>query len=139
MKDPLLLQQADGAKNNNGIGVDAALATGTKSGAIRKMSTCKTFFAVAKAYCAIGILIMPRSFVNGGYLLSPLALFTACFFESLCAARLATVAHTQGVYSYALLMEKAVGAKGLVIARVFLAIAHWQFTVGQMTFTLSSL
>ena len=103
------------------------------------MGPCKTFFAIAKAYCAIGILIMPRSFVNGGYIISPLALFTACFFESLCAARLASVAHSQGIYSYSLLMRKAVGDKGLIVSRIFLAIAHWQFTVGQMTFTLSSL
>ena len=36
-------------------------------------------------------------------------------------------------------MQKAMGDKGLLAARVFLSIAHWQFTIGQMTFTLKSL
>ena len=59
---------------------------------IKKMGTFKTFFAGIKAYCAITVLLLPRSFANGGYILSPLAMVCACFFESFCAARLATVA-----------------------------------------------
>ena len=63
------------------------------SSELRKMGPCETFFAIAKSYCAVGILLLPKSFVNGGFVLSPLALFTACFFESMCAARLTSVAH----------------------------------------------
>ena len=65
----------------------AASASGVK-----KMNTCQTFFAVVKAYCAINVLLLPRSFVSGGYMLSPIAMMVACFFEALCAARLTTVA-----------------------------------------------
>ena len=36
-------------------------------------------------------------------------------------------------------MERALGGKGLQIARIFLALAHWQFAIGQVTFTLKSL
>ena len=103
------------------------------------MGTFKTFFAVLKAYCAINVLLLPCSFANGGYLLSPIAMIVACFFEALCAARLTSVAQQYEIYSYPLLMQKAMGDKGLLAARVFLSIAHWQFTIGQMTFTLKSL
>ena len=60
---------------------------------IKKMGPVKTFFAIIKAYCAINVLLLPRAFANGGYLLSPIAMMTACFFEALCAARLTSVAH----------------------------------------------
>lgn len=90
-----------------------------------KMGTTKTFFAVMKAYCAINVLLLPRSFVNGGYLLSPLAMMVAFFFESLCAVRLTNVANSQGIFSYPLLMEKALGTKGLWISRICLGLAHW--------------
>ena len=59
---------------------------------MKKMGTVKTFFAVLKGYCAINVLLLPCSFANGGYLLSPIAMIVACFFEALCAARLTSVA-----------------------------------------------
>lgn len=78
-----------------------------------------------KAYCAINVLLLPRSFVNGGYILSPVSILVAVFFETLCAVRLAEVAHAYGIYSYPLLMQKALGDKGLHIARLFLSLAHF--------------
>ena len=53
-----------------------------------KMSNCKTFFALIKSYMAINILLTPRSFVNGGYVLSPCALITATCIEQMGSIRL---------------------------------------------------
>ena len=103
------------------------------------MGTFTTFFAVLKAYCAINVLLLPRSFVNGGYMLSPLALIFATSFETLCAVRLTTVAQQYQIFSYPLLMKRAIGDKGLHAARICLALAHFQFSFGQITFTLKSL
>ena len=103
------------------------------------MGTLGTCFAVMKAYCAINVLLLPCAFANGGYLLSPIAMVVAVCFESLCAARLTTVAQKYGIYSYPLLMQRALGDKGMTIARICLAIAHWQFIVAHVTFTLKSL
>ena len=36
-------------------------------------------------------------------------------------------------------MKHAIGNGGLVIAHVFLAMAHWQFTIGQTAFALESM
>ena len=80
---------------------------------IKKMGPIQTFFAIVKAYCAINVLLLPRAFANGGYLLSPIAMMTACFFEALCAARLTQVAHQYQIFSYPLLMKRALGEKGL--------------------------
>jgi amino acid permease len=103
------------------------------------MGTLGTIVAVVKAYCAINVLLLPRAFANGGYVLSPIAMLFACFFEALCAARLTEVAHKYGIYSYPLLMQRALGERGLWAARLFLSVAHWQFCIGQVTFTLKSL
>lgn len=59
---------------------------------VKKMNSYQTFFAVIKAYCAINVLLLPRSFANGGYMLSPASMLFACFFETLCAVRLTSVA-----------------------------------------------
>ena len=72
-------------------------------------------------------------------MLSPAAMFVAVCFETLCAIRLSIVAHHQKVYSYPLLMEKALGVGGLQFSRIVLALAHWEFAIGQVTFTLKSL
>ena len=56
------------------------------------MSNIRTYFALVKAYMAIGILLTPRSFVNGGYVLSPLALIVATAFECFSSMRLVNVA-----------------------------------------------
>ena len=106
---------------------------------IKKLSNFKTYFAVCKAYTAINVLLLPRSFANGGYILSPIALFVACAFETLCAARLSSVALKCQIFSYPLLMKHALGDRGLLAARICISIAHWQFVVGQLTFTLQSL
>lgn len=90
-----------------------------------KMGPVKTFFAIIKAYCAINILLLPYSFAKGGYILSPCAMAVAVFFEALCAARLSTVAKQFGIYSYPLIMERALGRKGMIFARVVLALSHF--------------
>jgi hypothetical protein len=75
----------------------------------KKMGKLATFFAVIKAYCAINVLLLPLSFVNGGYLLSPAAMLVAVFFEGLCAVRLANLANKFGIFSYPALVRKALG------------------------------
>lgn len=89
------------------------------------MGPVKTFFAIIKAYCAINVLLLPYSFAQGGYILSPCAMALAVFFEALCAARLTKVAARFDIYSYPLIMEKALGRKGLIFSRIVLALSHF--------------
>ena len=56
------------------------------------MGNLSTFFAIVKAYMAINILLTPRSFVNGGYLLSPFALLIAFLIEGMSSFRMVNVA-----------------------------------------------
>ena len=89
------------------------------------MDNLRTYFALVKAYMAINILLTPRSFVNGGYLLSPFALIIACAIESFGSVRIIHIAKEKGIFSYPLLMKEALGDKGFFLANIFLALAHW--------------
>ena len=57
-------------KDNEGRVVKKKLKT-------EKMNKVQSFFALCKCYCAINVLLTPKSFKNGGYLFSPIALLLA--------------------------------------------------------------
>ena len=89
------------------------------------MGIFETFIAMFKAYCAINVLLLPKAFANGGFILSPSALLVATIFEAFCAVRLSMIARHFKIYSYSLLMQKAMGQWGLQAARICLGLAHW--------------
>ena len=88
------------------------------------MGKCQTFFAILKAYSAINALLLPMAYAEGGYILSPCAMIFALFFQGLSAAQLTNVAREYNIYSYPLIMEKALGKWGLIAARVCISCAH---------------
>ena len=96
-----------------------------KERAVPKMSKLGAYFALLKAYCAVNVLLLPLSFVNGVYLLSPIAILVACFFETLCAVRLSHVANRYKLFSYPMIALKALGKKGYTTIRILLALAHF--------------
>jgi len=96
----------------------------------KKMGTTAAFFAIMKGYCAINVLLLPLSFSKGGYILSSCAMLIALFFESMSAAKLTTIADKYKIYSYPLIMERAMGRCGLIIGRLFISVQHCFFTFG---------
>lgn len=65
-----------------------------------KMNVIQAYFGLIKAYCAINVLLLPKAFKNGGWLLSPIALTVACIFEATCAIKLAQCSLFTGTISY---------------------------------------
>ena len=57
-----------------------------------KMDRCQTFFALCKSYCSINVLLIPKSFHNGGYLLSPIAIVIGGLLQAICAVKLSQCA-----------------------------------------------
>ena len=53
-----------------------------------KMDSVQTFFAICKCYCAINVLVTPKSFRNGGYLFTPISLILAGALQCYCAIKL---------------------------------------------------
>ena len=110
------------AVRKSGIGIEDEVP--------RNMGSFKTYFALLKAYCAINVLLLPKSFKNGGYILSPCMMATACFFETLCAIRLSNVANKFKIWTYPGIAMRAMGNKGFQALRVCLLLAHIQFCIG---------
>ena len=92
------------AVRQSGIGIEDEVP--------RNMGTFKTYFALLKAYCAINVLLLPLSFKNGGYILSPIMMVIACFFETLCAIRLSAVANKYKIWTYPGIAMRAMGNPG---------------------------
>ena len=79
-----------------------------------KMSAFETYIAVIKGYCALMILVLPRAFVRGGYLLSPVLLAISGALQAYCALKLVRAGQALNLPSYSLITLKALGptAKG---------------------------
>ena len=89
--DKIELRQSDEFVNANQNDVESRRSSRSIDGA-KRMGPVKTFFAIMKAYCAINVLLLPKAYTTGGYLFSPLALMTGCFFESTAAVKLTQIA-----------------------------------------------
>jgi hypothetical protein len=53
-----------------------------------KMGPFQTFAALCKGYCAINILILPKQFENGGWLVGIVSIFASVLFVLTCALKL---------------------------------------------------
>lgn len=68
-----------------------------------RMGNVQAFFAICKGYCAINILILPKQFENGGWLIGIVAIFVAVVFVLNCALKLVKCGVKLGIYDYSLI------------------------------------
>ena len=78
-----------------------------------------------KAYCAINLLLLPKSFKNGGYILSPIALIISCTFEATCAIKLSQCGQHTGKINYTEIIRIAFGPKVESVFKVVIAIVQF--------------
>jgi hypothetical protein len=64
------------------------------------MTDFETFIAVCKCYCAINILILPKNFSNGGYIVGIASVVIAGALVYYCALKLILCAIKIQIYSY---------------------------------------
>jgi amino acid permease len=104
-----------------------------------KMTRMQTFFALLKSYCAINVLLTPKSFANGGFLLSPIALTAACILQTICAVKLSQCGIHVKKISYPDIVKKALGKKCKAALEIALALVQFQFTIAQLSFIIQGL
>lgn len=92
---------------------------------VKKMGPFKTFMAMCKAYCAINVLLLPKSFTKGGYVVSPAAMAIGCFFETLSAVKLAQIAVKYELFTYPAIADRALGNAGKNLVRCLIALASF--------------
>ena len=54
----------------------------------QKLNSWQTFISLIKGYCAIVVLILPKSYQNGGYAVSSLTLVLSCIVSTYCGVLL---------------------------------------------------
>lgn len=89
---------------------------------IGKVGPVKTFFALIKGYCAIIVLILPKSFANGGYLISPIVLLLSSFLTTLCAIKLVESGLKTNTICYSSIGKIALGSSGKNLIDIMLAL-----------------
>lgn len=73
------------------------------------MDNFSTYAALCKGYCAINILILPKQFDNGGWLVGIVAIFVAAFFVLACAQMLVKCGLRHNTYNYSEIARLALG------------------------------
>lgn len=103
------------------------------------MNRVQAFFAICKCYCAINVLLVPKQFANGGFVLSPTALIISSFLQGMCAIKLTQCGMATRKISYPDIAGKALGTIGKRVLEVMLSIVHFMFTIAQISFTCNGL
>lgn len=105
----------------------------------RKLSYFETYIAVIKGYCAILIILLPKSFSNGGYIFSPIAMLLSGFVTTICVQKLVQTGLKYDVFSYSLICQKVLGKQGKLISDIMICLSQFSFSLGQMVFVLKSM
>ena len=105
----------------------------------RKMSAFETYIALIKGYCVLLVLILPKSFANGGFLASGFLLVLSGFFSAASACLLAEAGLKEKIYSYPLLVLKAFGPTGKFAMDIMISLAQYSFTISHIAFIIESL
>lgn len=100
------------------------------------MSMAQSFFALAKLYCSINVLLVPRAYVNGGYLGSTLIIIVSVAFQAISAIKLTTVGNKINKISYPDIVKHAFGIWGKRFVEICLALIHFQFTIAHLSFCM---
>jgi amino acid permease len=85
--------------------------------------------ALCKGYCAINILVLPKQFDNGGWIIGIVAISTAAVFVLMSGLKLLKCGQVAGIYTYPGIAQKALGTKGKIVVDIFLSFCQFSFTV----------
>lgn len=88
---------------------------------VTKLSPFMTYIAIIKGYCAILILFIPSTYVNGGWAASSILFIFAAWISTLCVIRLIETGLKIGIYSYSDIVERALGRKAKLLSDIMIA------------------
>ena len=93
------------------------------------MTEFQTFAAICKGYCAINVLVLPKQFENGGWLIGLLSINLGCMFVLFCALKLVDCAQKLELRSYQEIAKVAFGPQGEKSIAFIIACCQFSFTV----------
>lgn len=103
-----------------------------------KLNAFQTCVAVMKGYCALMILALPRAWVKGGYLLSPIILLISGVVQSYAAVKLVKAGQKLNLPSYSGITLKALGPTAKYMLDFMIASTQFSFSLSVMSYITSS-
>lgn len=98
------------------------------------MNFFETYIAVIKGYCALMILVLPRSFANGGYVFSPIVLTLSGLIQCISALKLVDIAKKLDIKSYSLITLKVLGPRAKQILDFMIAATQFSFSLSLVSY-----
>ena len=90
---------------------------------VKKLGPATTFLTLLKGFVASAVLYLPKSFVNGGYGFSILALVFSCIVTTYCSMLLLAVQKEIGASSYTEIGQKLYGNVGKAFVNLALCLS----------------
>lgn len=101
---------------------------GTKAADVR-LTAFQTYIALIKGYCAILVLVLPKAFTRGGYLVSPACIIISGMIQMIAANKLVQAGKSLGLKSYSLITLKLLGPRAKILLDFMIAATQFSFTI----------
>jgi amino acid permease len=89
---------------------------------VKKLNESETLFALIKGYSCLAAMVMPKAFLTGGWGISSIMLAISSVITTMCCCKLIDCGIHLNVYSYSLVVEKVLGAKGKIFLDTTIAL-----------------
>ena len=109
------------------------------SNKIKKLTPFETYIALIKGYCVMTIIMIPKGFQTGGWLVSGIMLAISGILTTVCVTKLVESGLKVNLFSYSLVTQRAFGKKGRAILDFMVAATQYSFTISHMTFLVTSM
>ncbi len=93
------------------------------------MNAFETYIALIKGYCALMILVLPRSFQRGGYVASVVIMLVSAYIQYISALKLIKAGQKLNLFSYSLIALKTLGPKGKYFLDFMIAMTQFSFSL----------
>lgn len=107
-------------------------------GGRKKMTAFETYVALIKGYCALMILVLPKSFTHGGYVFSPICLLLSATLQVVAGVKLVKTGQSLGLTSYSLITLKVLGPKAKKLLDFMIAATQFSFTLSFIAFIVTA-
>jgi len=104
----------------------------------KKMTAFETYVALIKGYCALMILVLPKSFTHGGYVFSPICLLLSATIQVVAGIKLVNTGQSLGLTSYSLITLKVLGPKAKKLLDFMIAATQFSFTLSFISFIVTA-
>lgn len=102
------------------------------------MTQTETCIALIKGYCAVIVLLLPKTFQNGGMLITAFFIAMSAIVSTYCIGKLIDVGLATRLYSYSLIVERALGKRGRFCLDVMVSLTQFSFTIAGIIFIVNT-